>query len=77
MHITVTEEVFKWGGWADWSIESQVAGTGGTAKFQVDSLYQFEVMNYQTWKNGCVWKTPFHKSGHILVYFEDFNLIQW
>ena len=36
-------------------------------KFQFNISLRWKVMNCQTLKIGCVWKTPFRKSSHICV----------
>ena len=35
-----------------------------------------EVMPRQSWKIGCVYKTPFHKFGHIYGGIKYVNLIE-
>ena len=37
-------------------------------KFQRNSSLKNEVMPLQSCKIGCVYKTPFRKSGHIFIY---------
>ena len=39
----------------------------GWRKFQFHMPFDNKVMVIQVHEIGCVWKTPFHKSGHIIL----------
>ena len=46
-------------------------------KFQLRIFFDNQVMVFQVQRIECVWKTPFHKSGHIFVYHRCSVLEFW
>ena len=47
----------------------------GWRKFQLQMSFDNKVMIFQVCTIGCVWKTPFRKSGHNFVVNQGLRLI--